>query len=106
MKYPTKQYVLLVQYIKEIAKVIDITSMHPTNIHYLIYQQGSENQTHNHLYNVGGLLKRQHQLTDDERSVAVKAFNFESEFELYPEGCDDTHVETAVKRALKVIGAQ
>lgn len=106
MKYPTKQYTLLVQYLKAVAKLIDLTSMHPNNIHYLIYQQGSENQTHNHLYNVGGTLKRQYQLTDDERGVAVKAFDFNSGFELYPDGCNDTHVETAVKRALKEISAQ
>ena len=106
MKYPTKQYTLLVQYLKELSKLIDLTTMHPNNIHYLIYQQGSENQTYNHLYSVGGTIKRQYQLTDDERGVAVKAFNFENGFELYPDGCDDTHIGTAVKRALKVIGAQ
>lgn len=106
MKYPISQYTLLVQYLKEVSKLIDLASMHPSNIHYLIYQQIGDTQPHNHLYNVGGKIKRQYQLTNDERGVAVKAFNFEGGFELYPEGCDDTHVETAVKRALKEIGAQ
>lgn len=105
MKYPQNQYVLLVQYIKELSNVIDITSMHPNSIHYAVYQQCNDGQPHNHFYNVGGVIKRFHQLTNDERSVAVKLFNFDSEFRLYPEGCNDAHVETAVKRALKEVGA-
>ena len=106
MKYPKNQYVLLVQYIKEVAKLFDVTSMHPNSLHYLVYQQGSENQTHNHLYSVNGTVKRYHQLTDDEKGVAIKAFDFSEGLELYPEGCNDTHVETAVKRAIKEISAQ
>lgn len=103
MKYPKQQYTLLVQYLKEVSKVFDVVSMNPNALHYFIYQQGNENQPHNHLYRVNGIVKRQYQLTDYERVVAVKSFNFDSGFELYPEGCNDTHVETAVKRALKEI---
>lgn len=104
MKYPIKQFNILIGLLKQLAVHIDLTSINPSSLHYIVYQQLSEGQTHNHLYCVdGATLKRYHQLTDVEKSTAQKLIQVENrtEFLLYPDGCNDAHIETAVKKALK-----
>lgn len=105
MKYPKEQYDVLVECLKVFhVHKIDVRDVSPNSLHYMVFQQFSDGQKHNWLYCVpGGVLKREHQLTEEERKTSVKFLNFtlEKPFELYPEGCDDTHIPTAVKKAIK-----
>jgi hypothetical protein len=103
MKYPEKQYNVLVEALKQLAVHLDIKAYNPVALYYVVYQQFSESQKHNHLYCcVGGELKKYHKLTEGEKTEAVKFLNTKDKtLELYPEGCNDSHIETAVKRAVK-----
>ena len=104
MKYPQQQFNTLIEILKQLAVHIDLRSINPSTLHYIAYQQLCEGQTHNYLYCVeGATLKRYHQLTDVEKQTAQKLIQIEEniEFLLYPKGCNDTHIETAMKKALK-----
>lgn len=105
MKYPEKQYNILIEALKKLAVHLDIKAFNPVALYYVVYQQFSESQSHNHLYCVsGGNLKKFHQLTEGEKVEAIKFLDTEGKtLDLYPEGCNDNHIETAVKRAVKEI---
>jgi hypothetical protein len=107
MKYPKDQYEVLVECLKVFhVHMVDIKELNPNTLHYMVYQQFSEGQKHNWLYCVpGGILKRQHQLTEEEAKTSVKFLDFpiEKPFELYPEGCNDNHIPTAVKKAISEV---
>jgi len=102
MKYPAKQFDLLKRVLNIFAEDFEVKLIDESSLHYMAFQQFSEGQTHNWFYvNSNGILKRGHQITDftDWR----KLVDINEPFELYPDGCNDTHIETAVKRALKEI---
>jgi len=99
MKYPTKQFEVLVSGLRQLAEVVNVQSIHPVQLHYIVYQQGSEGQTHNWLYRKGTEVRRAHSIED--LSGWQKVANVPSSFQLYPDGCNDSHIETAVKRAIK-----
>lgn len=101
MKYPESQFSLLVNGLKDLSKVMDLNSMHPCALHFLVYQQGSEGQTHNYLYLKDNTVKRAGNIENLEGWQKVA--NVPATFELYPEGCNDNHIETAVKRAIKAL---
>lgn len=103
MKYPVNQFRTLVEVLKQLSVLMDLTSVHPCALHYIVYQQFSPGQQHNHLWSTVNGLKRFYQLTEEEKQDARKLIELkpENEFMLYPDGCNDNHVETAVKRALK-----
>jgi hypothetical protein len=102
MKYPEKQFHLLVSGLKELGKVIDLRTVNPSALHFIIYQQGSEGQTHNWIYSKDMQTVKGHALTDlSGWEKVVKSIP--ASFELYPIGCNDSHIETAVKKAIKLI---
>lgn len=104
MKYPVNQFNTLLECLKYLSTYINIREVNPNALHYVVFQQFSEGQTHNHLYCLNGTIKKQHQLTDIEKSEAVKFIDTKgAEFLLYPKGCNDAHVETAVKKAIKLM---
>ena len=104
MNYPLEQLAKLEAALKRLAVHIDVKQVNPSALHFIIYQQYAEGQKHNWLYCVeGGALKKGHQLTEQEKQTAVKLFTEKWTFEMYPENCNDNHVETAVKKAIKNI---
>lgn len=105
MKYPANQFEILVKCIKILSSYIDVNSINKNSLHYMINQQYNEYQKHNHLIIVDGELKRKFSLVDGkmiENNGELLVFP-DFNFELYPEGCNDTHVETAMKNALKQV---
>lgn len=104
MKYPQKQFDLLVESVKKLAVHIDVKETNPHTIHYIIYQQFSEGQKHNWLYCCpGGTLQRAHKI--DNIAECEKLFTGEYDFKLYPEGCNDNHIETAMKAVINKLFA-
>jgi hypothetical protein len=104
MNYPLEQLEKLETALKRLAVHIDVKQINPSALHFIIFQQYSEGQKHNWLYCIeGGAMKREHQLTEQERQTAVKLFTENWQFDLYPENCNDNHIETAVKKAIKNI---
>lgn len=101
MKYPKKQFEKLIEYLKELSKYIDIYSINTSLLHFIVYTQGNEGNKHNHLYFFDGSIKKKCQLSDIEMIKAHKILEVDNTFELYPDGCNDTHIETAMKKALK-----
>lgn len=100
MKYPQKQFEILVNSLKKLAVHIDIKESNPHTLHYMVYQQYSEGQKHNWLYCMpGGNIQRAHKIKDI--TECEKWFNDEQQFDLYPDGCNDSHIETAMKAAIK-----
>lgn len=107
MKYPQKQFELLKQAISALSKYIDLNSVHPCMLHGIVYNQYAESgQDHNKfLVNDSGKLIRSATLVGDQLvwNEGTRLIDSNPEFELYPNGCNDTHIETAVKRAIKEI---
>lgn len=104
MKYPKNQFTKLVESIKVLSQYIDIKSIHPCQLHYIVFEQLSEWQPHNRLVvDSKGQIKRAYCLVNDElvQNEGTPLFEVDNSFELYPEGIHDNHVETAVKRAIK-----
>lgn len=99
MKYPEKQLAILKKAISELSAHFDLSKVDPNHLHYIVFQNGSEGQTHNHFYIKGGSISRMHAISD--LSGWTKLINVPSSFELYPDGCNDNHVLTAVKHCLK-----
>jgi hypothetical protein len=105
MKYPEKQFNILTEVLKQFAVHTDIKNINPCTLHFMAYQQTSPGQTHNYLMCLpGGVLKKNHSLTETEKTKAIKLINHSFDFELYPNNCNDTHIETAIKKAIKTIG--
>lgn len=106
MKYPQAQFELLKKGLAVLNNHFDIKSIHPCQLQYTLYQQASEGQRHNaYCINKNGQIARHYYVNDLglEGYVLLIDFLNEDNFPLYPEGCNDNHVETAVKAALKTI---
>ncbi len=103
MKYPQQQFDTLVECLKILAPFLDIKNCNLHALHYLVAQQFNEGQKHNWAYSVGSDIKKAHQLTGDDKE-AVKLLDMGVTFDLYPDGCNDSHIETAMKRAIKELG--
>ena len=102
MKYPATQFEVLLCVMKQLSVHMKLNNMSLSVIHYIVYQQLSDSQKHNHLYCIeGGILKRGFDLTENEKLTAIKFIENTFDFRLYPEKCNDTNVETAVRKALK-----
>lgn len=101
MKYPQKQYDVLIDCLKQFAPLMNIDVINVHALHYIVYQQFSEGQTHNHLYCTVNGLKRAYQLTELEKTDSRKLIEIKFDFKLYPDGCNDSHIETAMKRVIK-----
>lgn len=105
MKYPTQQFSILVECLKTLSNYIDIKAIDTNRLHYIVATQYNEGQTHNHLIVSNGELKRQCSLINEELvKNEGELLKFpEYDFKLYPEGCNDNHIHTAVKKAIKLI---
>ena len=105
MNYPAEQFEVLTKIITQINEHLGnkfINSFHPSNLHYLVFQQLSEGQRHNALYyNSENKLVNFWGLSEAEKLIAKKFITIEYEFLLYPDNCKDTHIETAVKKIVK-----
>jgi len=103
MKYPEKQYEVLKNSVIEFNKYFDVKNMNLYDLHFKIYQQFSKGQEHNRLIVKNGQIKRQFSLINGELVKNEGEFIIKNEFdfELYPEGCNDNHIYTAIKNAVK-----
>ena len=102
MNYPQEQFEVLKNSLITFRNQLDLTKINPNALHYIVYQQFSEGQKHNHLYCYNGEMKRYYQLNELEKKEAIKFLDTENKvFLLYPDGCNDNHVKTAVKKAIK-----
>ena len=105
MKYPQEQYAKLVENLKEISKYApNIKDMNPSALHYQVYQNHGEGLDHNRMMvNESGEIARKWRVEDNNLSGYKLIIEQDKDFVLYPDGCNDNHIETAVKKALKEI---
>ena len=105
MKYPQEQFSKLVSFVNTCKQHgIDLNSMHPSNVHYLAYQCFGSGQTHNAL-----IVTEAGQISRAKKMIGEQVVQIEGKrlfflyffFALYPIVCNDNHIETAVKTALK-----
>lgn len=94
MKYPQNQFNSLVQALPAVMShyqmstdVNDLTVGHRSTLHYKVWQQKNKSDNDPNLIKVEG-----------KRLLAL-----DKSFEMYPDGCNDDHIETAMKAALKTI---
>lgn len=100
MKYPQNQFEALKSAIKTLSEHLDIKVIHPAQLHGMIYREKNSGFSHNHLYITANKnINRAHAIGDV--TGLTKLIASDESFECYPAGCDDTHVTTAVKRAIK-----
>lgn len=101
IKYPESEYKNLIIVLSQIKKHLEINEIHSNQLHYIAYQQTSKRQPHNWIYKskkTGNLVKK-HSINNIENFDKIVNVNFE--LELYPNNCNDIHIETAIKRAIK-----
>ena len=106
MKYPKKQFKELSLVINKLNKYVDVKKLNPHNLHYIVYQQFSGGQKHNRLIidSKGNLTKQYKLVGNDLVKQEGKLFiSYSYDFKLYPDGCNDNHIETAIKNALKTV---
>lgn len=102
MKYPSAQYSVLIEALKQLASVYDLKKSNIHTLHYTVYQQLCKvGHEHNKLYVCGDVIKRYGNLTEAEKKTFVKLIDIDFDFELYPNDCNDNHIATAMKKALK-----
>lgn len=115
MKYPKNQFLKLEAYIKEVNKYVPVKNMHPNQLNSIIYANVNEHLRHNSIL-----------VNKKDNTKLAKQYNFNKEiceeldkpyypnqndfknileidnsFVLYPIGCNDNHVYTAVKKIQK-----
>lgn len=103
LKYPYSEFVKLVDVVKQLAPYFEIENINPNQLHYLAFQQTSLGQPHNKIYFTGQVLKRFHSMNEIEIKNYQPIVNVNFELELYPNDCNDNHIETATKRAIKTV---
>jgi hypothetical protein len=106
MKYPQQQLQKLTECMQSLSQYFELEQIPPSTIHYMIYQNLSSGQQHNALGFSNSKLVRASQFVDGVKVVAenfVRLWPIDDSFVLYPEGCNDSHVETAVKLAMKSV---
>jgi hypothetical protein len=105
MKYPAQQFEKLVDGLKTLKQYFDVDNVNHSQLNFIIYQQyASEGQEHNAIYVLpDGKLIKKHSLLEEQKETAQRLFAPDNLFLLYPEGCNDNHIETAVRNALKLI---
>ena len=101
MKYPKSQFTKLKAILSKLNEVYtNLDFVHPAKLHYIAYQQVSDGQINNRLVNCEGVIINQWAVEGKEFAPICQ---IDTEFELYPNGCNDKHVVTATKKALKEI---
>lgn len=99
MKYPLNQFDKLKAGLNYLKPYLDIETSNMHALHYTVAQQYNDYQTHNWLFSKEGTIKKAHSI--DNLEGWEKVIPTKGNFELYPAGCNDTHIETAMKRAIK-----
>jgi hypothetical protein len=91
MKYPIEQFENFKAYLKVIAK------------HYNLDKETAIKN----LYHLHYIVFKQVNYTDDNANVIFvngeRLLSLNENFKLYPDGCNDTHIETATKKAINEI---
>jgi hypothetical protein len=106
MKYSENQFRILVKCIKILNQYVNVKNINPNALHFKIYQQFSEGQKHNQLViNSNNEIVRKYVLDNNIllEKEGKKLFDFDFDFELYPNNCNDKNIETAVNKAIKLI---
>lgn len=98
MKYPKQQFDLLVDGLNILKSYTNISEANPHTLHFEIFQNHSKSHDHNWLVVSNGKLSRKHTNPNGELLFPNK-----SNFLLYPDGCNDSHIETAVRKAISQI---
>jgi len=101
MKYPQQHFDNLVAGLQLLSEHFEIDAIHPNQLYYTVYQQKSDGQKHNWLMINGDKIQKAHSLQDATGWEPL--FKDIAAVPLYPEGCNDTHIETAVKQAMKQV---
>lgn len=103
MKYPEEQFETLKETVKALSKVFEnIKEVHPSKIYSLVVNQHSEGQLHNSIViTEEGLYTRRY--IAEDLNVKFTPLIEPKPFVIYPNGCEDSHIQTAVKKALKSI---
>ena len=99
MKYPCAQFSALEFIIHALNRHIDVKNMQPSQLHFLAYQQVNEGMLHARLGICDGKICRYHSAPD--KSSFEPICTPDPSFKLYPEACNDSHIETAVKKIQK-----
>lgn len=90
MKYPEKQFNELCEAVKVIETIFTKEVLLNTNanqIHFFVFVNKTYPDSNPNVKFING----------------KRLFNINDSFELYPNDCNDTNIETAVKQALKTI---
>lgn len=108
MKYPIEQFEKLKSALRVLKKYFDVDNHNPSSLNFMVYVQYADGQEHNKLIITNdNVLTRSAKLCKSTGALiwqeGVRIIEDDFTFELYPKGCVDTHIETAVKRALKEI---
>ena len=98
MKYPKEQFNKLVNSLSTLRSFCNLKDINPARLHYIVYQQHSSGQRHNALVMTQGTVTRAHSIGDD---YTHRILPIDDSFELYPDGCDDRHIITAINKAIK-----
>lgn len=105
MKYQKnhpKQFEVLKQVLTVLNNHVSIENVNNSQLHFLVYQQFSSGQSHNALYiRQDGLIQRQYKF--EHLRNCKKLININFDFELYPSGINDDHIETAIKQIKKIL---
>jgi hypothetical protein len=105
MKYPKEQFEVLKECIQKLSAVMDLKGTNLSNLHYRCYQQFDSCQYHHHFYYNGEMLTLNCHLSGEQKVNYVKFIDSDKfDFKMYPDGCNDTHVETAMKLVFKQLG--
>lgn len=106
MKYPKKQFNILIDVLKQLAPLIDLVILDKHTLHYIVFSQldKSGGLLHNKLYVYGTDLKKYGNLSEQEKTLFVPLIDeVDFDFKLYPLGCDDSHIKTAMDKAIKTL---
>lgn len=90
MKYPQQQFNELCESlvkVKEGFNGIDLNSVNPGTLHFFVYSQKNFDSDNANVKFING----------------KRMFDQNNSFLLYPEGCNDNHIETAIKQAIKIV---
>jgi hypothetical protein len=103
MKYPQNQLETLKEALKRLSVMIDVKTVNPSALHFVVYQQFNNGQSHNWLYCKGTELQRAHKIENLEGWSKLIQIDAPS-FELYPNDCNDSNIESAMRKAFSDLG--
>lgn len=103
MKYPAEQFEILKETVKALSEVFDnLKEVHPSRVYSLVINQHLEGQLHNSIVITEEGKYTRRYIAEDLKLKFTPLIE-RKPFVVYPEGCQDSHVQTAVKKALKSI---